>query len=167
MRTATFFVSFLLLGCMRQSEGNGVDTVLKDVTVPGRQTARSVLYGSPSNEDCLAIAERADEVRKASESESPISGLSSRDVQGRLSSYRAYFLPSQLIDVNEAVFVFCQGEKAAFVPVQCSLLGSSSRGCFQTDIYGIADVNGISATVDAIQKHWPDNFEKNEKQGRR
>lgn len=160
MRTAMLTATVLLLsGCARQPEGNGLDTVLKDVAVPGSQTTRSVLYGSPSNEDCAAIAERVEEVLKAPDRESPVSGLTSRDVQGRISSYRAYFHPTQLVDGDEAAFVFCQGEKAAFVPVQCSLLGYTSRGCFQTDTYGIADADGIQATVDAIHRQWPDTFE--------
>ena len=158
MKISPYFVAFLLFGCARQPEGNGTDAVLKEVVAPGRQTARSVLYGSPSNEDCAAIAERATEVLKAPEGDGPISGFHSRDVQGRLSSYRAYFLPGQLTSASDAAFLFCQDPGAALVPVQCSLLGSTSRGCFQTGIYGIADVEGIDATVRAIRQQWPENF---------
>lgn len=163
MRAVTLAAAALLVGCAGPSEGHRNGVVLKDVMAPSRQTAMSVLYGNPDNEDCGAISARVGEVFKASDSESSIRGLSSRDVRGSLSSYRAYFLPSQLIDANEAAFVFCQGENAELVSVRCRLIGITPRGCFQTGLYGIADASGIDAAVDAIHKNWPEPREKKKK----
>jgi hypothetical protein len=101
----------LLTACARQSESNGIDTVLKSVSVPDRQTSRSIVYGSLENENCHAISERVGEILQASDIKSPMNGLLSRDVQGRFSRYTVYFVPSQLVDVNHAAVCILLGRE--------------------------------------------------------
>jgi len=144
-------VTALIFGCSKPPNPTGF--VSRDVKVPGRFVLR-VVYAGQSNEDCVAISKRADEVLRAPQTELQSSGLSSRDVKG-LSPFRAYFHPSQLVDESDAAFVFCNGQNAAFVPVQCRLLGVTERGCFQAGIHGVADAEGIKSTIQAIRANWP------------